>query len=329
MKTKVLEKVIYCLICAMILIGLVFFMLVGTNVVYAETNSKNDFSVERTICDGQEVTIYHNMDKYKSDNYNARTNFAISKSLEGKENIDSRNYEILNMLGFNNDDISNLSDESIELYTSSEYIMQKKNEYIVAEPTNSHTTTYNKLTVTNTLVKVGNVNGNDRYVASIKVFWTSSPVNKLKDFIYVICGNGSTIASSQYKQCYMSYLKKVYVSGIGTIGPSYIEYSNGDGSGKVVEYNKTVGVEGWCIDIPFTNFYNESNYDYTFFMQSEVSVSPSTNLANIYYAYFHQKIVGKADFSVSVNGPAVSFSPAYTMDLFTGTYYTIENGVIV
>lgn len=314
-----------------ILSFILIIMIYCTNIqVFAETLNPEEFSVSIEYFDGKEIVTYKNLDKFdvtKKDSV-----VCLDSSIINVE--DRREVNILHMLGFSDAQIKDMPEESIEVYSKSSFIQQVRQEYNVLErETNlvdrkSATEEYNKLIVTNTLAKIGNVNGNDRYIANMNVFWTSEPVNKLKDIMYIACGNGSTIGSSPHRYCNFSYVSKIIVPGIGTIGPETISYSNNDGSKKIVQHNKQGG-EGWKIDIPFVFSYNQYHYDYTFNMQSEVSVSPNVNLASVYFAYMHQKIVGTADFSISISGAALSFTPNYTMDLFTGPYYTIENGEIV
>lgn len=47
------------------------------------------------------------------------------------------------------------------------------------------------------------------------------------------------------------------------------------------------------------------------------------------FGYFHQTIAESIGVTVNSSRATVSFSPKYTMDAFTGRYYTLEYGEIV
>lgn len=280
----------------------------------------------------------------KQDN---KTKYIIKNAFNYKTNETgtglktSQNNLLKNVLNFSDSFIETMAEEDINLYMNSSYMEVTREEYLYLEENNNieialasdlktNRTEYKKLYVTNILTKISeNANGNNRYVASILVEWKNPPINRFKDLMYIVCGNGSTIGGSQYSKCYMSYYQTIYVSGVGSIGPSLVKYENGDSSNKVVPYNTITNGESWRLDVPFTSSYNTSISSFNFFMQSEVLFSRSQSVASVYYGYFHQKIAGSIGVTVSSSGASIAFSPKYTMDPFTGNYYTLEYGEIV
>ncbi len=315
----------------MILSLTIFIVLLNTDSAKADVVLEDKFVFEEMTFDGGQIIRCKNLDKFEM------SSDVIGKDvsyLEENIKVTNRELSLLHKIGFNDNEISDMSDDIIDLYTTTDFIERRITEYIIEEessdgmmPLISGDEKYKKLIVTNTLVSNGFVNGNNRYIASIKVNWTAKPANQLTDYMYIACGNGSSVYSSQYRECYLSYTNRIVVPQIGYITDT-IKYTNGDGSGKIVEYNNNYNGEGWKINVPFMPSYNQFYYDIEFFMQSELTV-PQNVTAGVYYAYLHQKLVGSPGFSISASGPSVSFNPYYTMDLFSGPHFAIENGEIV
>lgn len=315
---KTIEFKINIILLLLLLITFNFFCIYENKVAFAEDN---DFNI--MIIQEENATKYIIRNAY---NYNK----------DRKNDIST--YNFIKELGFSDSSISCMDKEDLNLLINSNYIeiirksylYNERNEYNMSSSNYSNTTEYNTLYVTNILIKLSeNINGNNRFVASILVEWKRPPVNRYKDLMYIVCGNGTTIGNSSYSKCYMSYYQTTYVSGIGSIGPSLIKYENGDSSNKVVPYNTFSNGESWKIDVPFTSSVNNTVTDFEFFMQSEVSIPRSQNYSTVKFGYFHQIIAGSIGVTVNSSGANVSFSPKYTMDPFTGRYYTLEYGEIV
>lgn len=311
----------------MILLGVVTLLSFGEeNKVLAEEASP--FIMEEERIDGVHIIRYKNLSSYQIECENQ----SRSRGVETNNRVSKREISLLHKIGFTDDEIRDMSSETVLLYTTTNYLEQRIVEYEVNEnneimPLNSSESTYNKLKIINTLAANGKRGDDNSYVASMKVLWTSKPANQLTDFMYIACGNGITVNNSTYSECRLSYTNRIIVPGIGTTY-TYPKYSNDDGSGKIVPYNNNFDGDGWKINVPFMPTYNQYHYDITFFMQAEVVIKPNT-LGKVYYSYFHQKIVGSPSFGISSSGASISFTKNYTLDLFSGrTFAIMSNGDI-
>ena len=291
------------------IIMLVILCILNANLVFAEssTNFTNDTLDNFDL----EITTENNTTKYyvkNAKNYIKDSNYSLEDKLF-----------LLKSLGFNNSFINNMSIENIDLLCNSSYLEITKKEYVYNEFSNNtsslfertlNSIEYNSLTLTTIMNKIYESSNESHYVISFLVEWKKTPINKLKDLMFIVCNNEEPISSS-YRECYMSYY---------TSNSQFVKYTNLDSTNKINTFNTITTAESWSLNIPFTT----SMSNLSMFMQSEFHFNHNNSQSSIICGYFHQILAGPIGVNIEISETNITFSPKYTMDTFISNLIVLE-----